>query len=308
MRRLIVFIPALVLCLLSAAAVPAARRGKSPRERIEARMRAELRQTLPFLEPDERRNVVLVDTLGGWSYSRRHGLRRLRPAPKDSQGLFRLRDGTRIPPAYEGGIRASSSLYTEYRLVRSNPGYRKVECNLMVPAVTGADMSGEAAYNYFGLKTSAQDFEAGLYTNTVASTWKVYHSLNGAWAGDNWPASGIPPYSATKLRFSVPQDNQVSFYVWYQHYFDTPGEQTFVYSVPGARADGAGQQLRRNTSLLLNSAGTLGTDAWSSIQIGTPTDLHLWLSTDTYNRETTSRVAFDRSFLDYDETIHIYVP
>ncbi|HET6645615.1 MAG TPA: hypothetical protein VFG65_08980, partial [Fimbriimonadales bacterium] len=216
--------------------------------RLQARLKAEY----AYIEsPEEGRNLIAVE--GPWQYSYGAGFRYVPP--------------TDVPaPEYYGGI---ASIIGD-RLVRSKPGYRKVEGHVFPGVVTGVDRyPGEAAYNYFGIKREDEfDFEGGLVRDAHSSNWFVYHALNGTVFPDNWPQGGIPPGSDVFMRTYVPTPNRVFFYVSYS----APGgfgietaAWDIAYDAPGLDPNGTNQRIRRNSSLIVDLTGSSGPNIWQGV-------------------------------------------
>ncbi|TDA70446.1 MAG: hypothetical protein D9V47_01065 [Clostridia bacterium] len=209
--------------------------------------------------------------------------------------------------------------YEYWRRVESNTGYRKVEGYITVPGsgdISGVDVAGqEAAYNYFSMKVGSLWAEYGIYTapspnGLGGGKWEVFHNFGssyGGWQRDNWPSGGIPPGTQVFMRLYVPADNQIAFYISF-------GSQntTFTRNLPGTRYDGTGQAFRRLTTLLLNDPGGYSNNnKWRSVFIATPSDMHLWVPSDTAwvgKYPDTTRVSINTINQWYDEDISISAP
>jgi len=242
--------------------------------------------------------------------------------PIASDGSITFRDGTKIKLTNEDSRFTSesngsttgdvgiASTYSPYRRVISNEGYRKIEGTIVLPKsgdITGINVSGEAAYNYFGLKTnSGQDCEQGLYTQPgFNGGFKVYHSFlpGGGWVADNWPSSPIPAGTSVFMRYYVPEDGESALYISY-----SGGSNTFVYPVTGLRKDGLYQKMRRVTSFLVNDMGSINNNnIWKSIYIATPSDNHLWTTSDTYSSTATSYCTPVYTNKYYNETVNFKI-
>jgi hypothetical protein len=215
---------------------------------------------------------------------------------------FRYVPPTDVPaPEYYGGI---ASIIGD-RLVRSKPGYRKVEGHVFPGVVTGVDRyPGEAAYNYFGIKREDEfDFEGGLVRDAHSSNWFVYHALNGTVFPDNWPQGGIPPGSDVFMRIYVPTPN-VSYSAPGGFGIETAAWD-IAYDAPGLDPNGTNQRIRRNSSLIVDLTGSSGPNIWQGVLAGTPTELHLWRPPDTEFKGSTGGAKFVTYDPDNHESVTI---
>jgi len=283
-----------VVLASSSVALPQGQPAEPSADPISVLLRLQRRLVVAFSylqAPEELRDVTVVE--GSWQYSYRRGLQYVRP-------------GVGIPtPEYvvTDGI-------AEERRVLSKPGYRKVEGTINLGTATGIG-TGEAAYNYFGIKrTGYFDFEGGVYRYGPSPNWFVFHALNGQTVPDGWPIGGMAPGTNVFFRVYVAIPNRVVFFVSYS----PPGSlapigRTWEYDARGLDPEGKDQRIRRNTSLLLDSGpGSALNNHWSGVLAGTPASLHLWVPADTGTKVATPGVIPGPNAIpDHNESVSINV-
>jgi len=300
---------------------------------IESHMKALYNHALQVLEgPAERENLTVIDAAIGYAYRADGGIRAIERVQPDENGVVTFSDGTQmITPreSREGNAMAPSSAlggcpppeYDPYRSVVSKGsqleyGYNKVQGYVTVPTApnfTGVDFAEgypEGAFNYFGvLVFGANDIETGICSQANSTVrdnkrWYIYHSISAPrmiWLRDGWPAGGIPPGGQVFMSMSIPADNQVV-----AHYSYGGGSSNYyTYNATGPRWDGWGQCIRRNTSMVLRSAGNSVGNFWQNVgigkQFGTPWP---WYLSDTNYTIATNYVyvnvisAYDAEFVD----------
>jgi hypothetical protein len=120
---------------------------------IEARIKAQLEASLPYLEETDRSNVTFVDTDAGYAYSLTEGLRKIDVHRVAANNTVTFKNGTIISVTNERDNRLNTvqgdvsiqATYTPYRRVKSNNGYRKTEGTIVIPNssdLNGVDSSG----------------------------------------------------------------------------------------------------------------------------------------------------------------------
>ncbi|HAG09316.1 MAG TPA: hypothetical protein DCK87_07150 [Desulfotomaculum sp.] len=290
---------------------------KRSEEDIKIQLESELKNSIPFLEETDRDNVTIINTDLGYSYNEKEGLMKIDVYKVDKNGMVTLKTGQKIPVlqekeldlSYDSGILAT---YEPYRRVKSNNGYRKCEGYINLPSssnLRGVDSSGEAAYNYFGIEnTYGVNDECGLFyaSGTYNNKWWVYHNFNGNWVWDMKPTGGISPGTRVFMRLYVPQDNQLAF-----RYEYSGGSETILYTsgCGSTKYNGANQKLRRLTTLLVNNTNSYSRDnIWQNIYIATPSNMHLWGTSDTSGVTTTNYVSVTETNRYYNETVNINIP
>lgn len=201
----------------------------------------------------------------------------------------------------------------------SSTGYRKINATIILPSsVSGLDASGEAVYNYTGVRTSTNSSEVGfyLYAN-FPTTWRAYARYIDT-AGnskfltsltlDDGTFSNIAMGTTIDVQTFVPADNQLTF----QYTFGGSTRTRTITDVRGTIANGSGQFARRVGSLLLNSADGNTTGKWRNLTFSTPTTTALATTTNATATKTagagTNNSTWTNNHLYYDEDLNLITP
>lgn len=228
----------------------------------------------------------ITDVTTGLTYSEQHGFRTTELVTVNSRGVATLSSGTSIALTPERGYAAQSvntqavcesTTYCPFTRVESLSGYRKISGDLYLPYSVSGLSGGGATYNYYGMRTATQNVELGFYADYQApSTFYVYIRYKNSagqdtFAGQQVPSGATGP-SAIALGTTVnatmlaPADQQVTL----QYTYNGSTKTKSYVGVNGIVQNGAGQYVRRVSSLLLNGSGSMQ-DKWRNLNLYTST-------------------------------------
>ncbi|OPZ86042.1 MAG: hypothetical protein BWY76_01136 [bacterium ADurb.Bin429] len=286
--------------------------------------------------------MTIVDAQLLYKYSPSKGVQPVELVIPDPDGRVIFSDGSemQLPPpepiiwrsqpgsATNGGF--GPVLTQIIRKIESKNGYWKADGYVQLPStanlsgVDGVDSDGrttdgggnprdEGAFNYLGIRTSSRDAEFGLAYNkhTSYGGWKFYRSIYTTsldWAIVDGNLGYVPAGSNVFLKaWTTGTDNNNGQF----HIYGTWDEGYLVehyYNVPGFKADGAGQKIRRMSTMVLWSSGKSIGNHWTNVYIADTTDRHHWTrnsDTDAAVEDPDDYVTCTTAHADYDETVNL---
>lgn len=161
--------------------------------------------------------------------------------------------------------------YAFRRVETTGTSCNKIEAKIILPPFSDMNVGNGALYNYIGCsREGVFDFEFGFGYKPVETNrsdkYGIYRSSNRLSPNWDWIKSGgvvsplFDPGTYT-LSLSIPENNIIKVQV---------GSYSNTFQISGARKDGAGQKVRRVTSLLVlqNTSGFYARNSrWTSTTI-----------------------------------------